>query len=270
MLFYCTRLKRRARRQARERGTFDDNSGSDSSSDLSGFLLQAPFDLSPGLPDSSSGSEGDLGFTSSDVTGFEVSASSDNDSDTSSVSDSDSGTESSLYIPNANFDRCQFLLSAPMLGDTSSSEFSDVSMSSESESSESKTGWDADLESEDESDMESGINGDNTLRRCSHFVWDSIQQTYAEHYEEPREPIPRGPGTLKDVFKVYKERCPDYFRQELRISPHTFDCLIECLGNNPIFTNNSNNNQIPIDRQVAITLYRFGHHGNGVGLDKIA
>ena len=36
------------------------------------------------------------------------------------------------------------------------------------------------------------------------------------------------------------------------------------------FTNNSHNAQMPIEDQIAITLFRFGHSGNAAGLQKVA
>lgn len=38
----------------------------------------------------------------------------------------------------------------------------------------------------------------------------------------------------------------------------------------PIFHNNSQNEQHPVDEQLAFTLYRFGHFGNAAGTLKVA
>lgn len=66
------------------------------------------------------------------------------------------------------------------------------------------------------------------------------------------------PHTL-DVLKAER---PDLFREILRVTPYTFDKLHEKIKNDLIFFNNSNNPQIPVEEQLAITLYRFGHDGN--------
>jgi hypothetical protein len=37
-----------------------------------------------------------------------------------------------------------------------------------------------------------------------------------------------------------------------------------------MFHNNSNNPQMPVDEQLAIALFCFGHYGNGVSTMKVA
>ena len=66
------------------------------------------------------------------------------------------------------------------------------------------------------------------------------------------------PHTL-DVLKAER---PDLFREILRVTLYTFDKLHEKIKNDLIFFNNSNNPQIPVEEQLAITLYCFGHDGN--------
>lgn len=55
-----------------------------------------------------------------------------------------------------------------------------------------------------------------------------------------------------------------------RVTPSTFDTLVERLANDPVSSNNSQNAQLAIEDQVAITLYRFGHDGNAVSLQCVA
>jgi hypothetical protein len=54
------------------------------------------------------------------------------------------------------------------------------------------------------------------------------------------------------------------------VSPHTPYQILEKINNDPIFTNASQNPQMPIKEQLAITLYRFGHFGNAASLDDVA
>jgi hypothetical protein len=90
-----------------------------------------------------------------------------------------------------------------------------------------------------------------------------IQQMYSTRYEEPRnERISRPPAQMPHILDVFKVERPDYFREILRVTPHTFEKLCEKIRHDPIFFNNSNNAQIPVEEQLAITLYRFGHDGN--------
>jgi hypothetical protein len=95
------------------------------------------------------------------------------------------------------------------------------------------------------------------------WVRQSIKRMYSTRYEEPRdEPIPRPPAQMPHTLEVLKDERPDIFREVLRITPYTFDRLREKIEKDPIFFNNSNNPQIPVEEQLAITLYRFGHDGN--------
>jgi hypothetical protein len=80
-------------------------------------------------------------------------------------------------------------------------------------------------------------------------------------------PKPEEP-TLVFALRVYKSQCPDQFRNYFRLTPQTFDLLVEVLSQNPVFYNNSSNEQTPIELQIAVTLYRLGHNGNAVSLTK--
>jgi hypothetical protein len=42
------------------------------------------------------------------------------------------------------------------------------------------------------------------------------------------------------------------------------------ISDDPIFFNNSNNPQMPVEDQLAIALYRFGHEGNAASLQSVA
>ena len=59
------------------------------------------------------------------------------------------------------------------------------------------------------------------------------------------------------------------FKRNLRVHPITFDAICSNLQH-PIFTNRSTCNQLPLQYQVAIALYRFGHEGNGVSCEAVA
>lgn len=93
---------------------------------------------------------------------------------------------------------------------------------------------------------------------------------YSSRYEKPRTRRLRGPGYLRHVLDVLKVEQDDRFREELRVTPATFDAIVEKLEADPIFSNDSNTAQMPVEEQVAITLYRFGHDGNAAGLQKVA
>ncbi|KAJ7154918.1 hypothetical protein C8R43DRAFT_884922 [Mycena crocata] len=86
----------------------------------------------------------------------------------------------------------------------------------------------------------------------------------------PRDTFPRGPAYLRHVLGTMKNTRADLFCQELRVSPFTFDRLVHRIANDPVFTNDARNGQMPVEDQLAIALYRFGHSGNAAGLQPVA
>ncbi|KIJ93235.1 hypothetical protein K443DRAFT_125668 [Laccaria amethystina LaAM-08-1] len=72
------------------------------------------------------------------------------------------------------------------------------------------------------------------------------------------------------LLTQYKTGFPDIFCSYLRITPECFDSLLESIQHHEAFQNNSNNPHMPIERQLAIELYRFGHFGNGLSTLKVA
>jgi hypothetical protein len=50
----------------------------------------------------------------------------------------------------------------------------------------------------------------------------------------------------------------------------TFDKILAKISDDSVFFNNSNNLQQPVEEQLAIALYHFGHNGNAAGLQKVA
>ncbi|KAJ7460254.1 hypothetical protein FB451DRAFT_1007476, partial [Mycena latifolia] len=78
------------------------------------------------------------------------------------------------------------------------------------------------------------------------------------------------PSYLHHVLTALKLGRADHFRQALRVSPLTFDALVAALELDPIFHNNSNHAQLPVDQQLAVALYRFGHDGNAASMQSVA
>ena len=72
------------------------------------------------------------------------------------------------------------------------------------------------------------------------------------------------------VLGYFKRHDIPRFKRNLRIHPQTFDAICDLLTEHVVFTNQSTRNQLPIDYQVAIALYRFGHEGNGVSYESVA
>src|SRR5258708_13312976 len=74
-------------------------------------------------------------------------------------------------------------------------------------------------------------------------------------------------GLILDCYIFDDAYC---FRLNLRISPGTFDALLSLIQDHPTFYNNLHQEQMPISYQLAISLFRFGHFGNGSSMEKVA
>ena len=70
---------------------------------------------------------------------------------------------------------------------------------------------------------------------------------------------------------IYSEQVEDHMRfmRMLRVSPPVFDLLVSSIKDHPVFRNNSNVPQTPVDIQLAVTLYRMGRYGNGASVEDI-
>ncbi|KDR82166.1 hypothetical protein GALMADRAFT_60335 [Galerina marginata CBS 339.88] len=62
----------------------------------------------------------------------------------------------------------------------------------------------------------------------------------------------------------------DRFINMLRVSPLVFETILTLIEEHPVFTNNSNNAQTPVEQQLAVTLFRLGRYGNGASVEDIA
>ncbi|KAI0045771.1 hypothetical protein FA95DRAFT_1618110 [Auriscalpium vulgare] len=98
--------------------------------------------------------------------------------------------------------------------------------------------------------------------RLARSIRSEIDRMYEFRYEQPRTSRTPAPPHLPHVLYVVKYEQPAEFRRELRVTPSTFDKLLDRICNDPVFSNNSANAQMPVENQLAITLWRFGHHGN--------
>lgn len=225
--------------------------------------------------------------------------SSPSDSDSSS-SDSDSSTSTTTTSTDSTNDTDQSDSESSGLSSSSSSS-SSSSTSSSSSSDDDDTSSDSDSEigggggeADDEGgdgDSESGSDGEqwdgddvhmDPLLSAENFashhrpsLASRVRAAYSNLYEK-RYTLPhrknrqRGPAYLPYVLEVLKTKDPAKFRQELRVTPYTYDQLVARVRDDPIFHNESQNDQISVEHQVAIMLYRFGHSGNAAGLQKVA
>lgn len=88
----------------------------------------------------------------------------------------------------------------------------------------------------------------------------------------PRQILSRSGENLDICLNVYRYNRPKEFRKFARMNPSTFNALMQYLEPQEVFHNSSSNEQqqMPIDRQILLTLLRMGCYGNGASLDKIA
>ena len=90
------------------------------------------------------------------------------------------------------------------------------------------------------------------------------------HYLNTCTSIPKS-GSLHLAWEYAKDPCHhDLFVQMLCISPQAFNVLDDLIKDHPVFQNNSNVPQSPVDYQLAMTLFRMGRFGNAASLTDIS
>ena len=145
---------------------------------------------------------------------------------------------------------------AQLLQDGEESDYSSASSSTSSGSSSSGSS------SKSSSDEEPPTASDTLL--------DVMGQLYSKYYFTTCDAIPKDSNQLYLLLNNYKVNWSDIFRSYLHISPDCFDDVVEAIQDDEIFHNNSNNAQMPIEQQLAIALYHFGHYGNAASTMKVA
>src|SRR5258708_15197968 len=72
------------------------------------------------------------------------------------------------------------------------------------------------------------------------------------------------------VLNCFKFDDTYHFQLNLCVSPSTFNTLLTLVENHPVFYNSSHQDQMPVECQLAIALYRFGHFGNAASVELVA
>ncbi|KAJ7050206.1 hypothetical protein C8F01DRAFT_1264288 [Mycena amicta] len=70
-----------------------------------------------------------------------------------------------------------------------------------------------------------------------------------------------------ELYKHHDEKC---FRRNLRISPATFDAILSKIDTHHVFLSEGPREQFPVDKQLAIALFRLGHFGNAASVESVA
>ena len=148
-------------------------------------------------------------------------------------------------------------------------ESQELDYSSDSEDDNSDNSGDSDdsmdgsASSTDSSAISLSNDDDSDFRTPAETYLHHMGILYSEHYMAELTEIPKTQVFMWLLFGMYKDRFPHIFWSYLHIDPHCFDSLVEAIHDEEIFHNNSNNPQMPVDEQVVIALYCFGHYGNG-------
>jgi hypothetical protein len=148
-----------------------------------------------------------------------------------------------------------------LIAELEAQEYESVDSDSDSSDSSSDDSWSSSSSSSDDSDEE--------MTAADDYIH-SLAELYSQRYLATREEIPKSAEFLNLLLHEYKVSRPELFRSYLRIEPDCFDSLVATISDDPVFHNNSNNSQMPVDQQAAIALYRFGHFGNAASTMKVA
>ncbi|KAF7317930.1 DDE Tnp4 domain-containing protein [Mycena kentingensis (nom. inval.)] len=128
----------------------------------------------------------------------------------------------------------------------------------------------SDIEEESDTPL-SDIDLDDSYHTLHTILRRHIETLYARRYLAPRTRITRLADSLLDeTLFIKKSERPDHFRERLRLSPATFDRLVDVLELDEVFSNNSESQQAPVERQLAVALYWFGHDGNAASQQSVA
>ncbi|THU89738.1 hypothetical protein K435DRAFT_865005 [Dendrothele bispora CBS 962.96] len=136
-------------------------------------------------------------------------------------------------------------------------------------------GWDEgheDFATHLRSSVMDGIRNMYTNRSVIHFLMDCLLLPTQYRYEVEREPIDKPPvAFLQHLLLRLKHGHPDLFWHDLCVTPQTFDSLVAAIEDDEVFMSRSElSPQAPVEEQLAVALYRFGHDGNASGLQSVA
>jgi DDE superfamily endonuclease len=95
-----------------------------------------------------------------------------------------------------------------------------------------------------------------------------IQLISSRRYLNVRAPVPKSRHWVNNVLNELDD---ERFKTETRVSRNAFDFILEKIKDHPIFhRSEKNNQQLPVENQLHIALYRFGRYGNGASIRDIA
>ncbi|THU87913.1 hypothetical protein K435DRAFT_680825 [Dendrothele bispora CBS 962.96] len=120
--------------------------------------------------------------------------------------------------------------------------------------------------SESESEFDSSTDFDDMKALPSQHILEAMASLYVKRYPQERQPINKSGSQLKLLLTDWKQNRPEIFRSYVRMTPKAFDKLVESIQHHPVFKKD----QMEVEKQLVIALYRFGHYGNAASTIKVA
>jgi hypothetical protein len=130
-----------------------------------------------------------------------------------------------------------------------------------------------DSETESSSSGSTSSRSDDSMgmQPTSQTFIDAMADLYSRCYLKEGRPITKTLDNIHILLREYKLNRPEIFCSHVRVTPESFDSILAAICHDPIiFHNNSQNEQHPVDKQLAVTLYCFSHFGNTASTLKVA
>ena len=90
-------------------------------------------------------------------------------------------------------------------------------------------------------------------------------------YLNERPHVPKLGNIMELAWDFSKDPAHHHrFINMLRVSPLVFLTILDLIDDHPVFRNDTNLGQTPIEQQLAVTLFRMGRYGNGASVEDIA
>ncbi|KAF8578055.1 hypothetical protein K439DRAFT_1648881 [Ramaria rubella] len=96
-----------------------------------------------------------------------------------------------------------------------------------------------------------------------------LAELHSTRYLQDRIHIPKNGVQLWLTLFHYKAEHLALFRSLLWVTLSTFDALLSKIQDHAVFQNNSEKQQLPVNQQLAVVLYRLGHYGNAASMQKV-
>ncbi|KAG2752754.1 hypothetical protein P692DRAFT_20871076 [Suillus brevipes Sb2] len=121
------------------------------------------------------------------------------------------------------------------------------------------------LSNSDSDDLDDLQSDDSLDNHDSPYTSNAILVHVLHH---PNAPPMRAPQI--QLLHNFGDSRPHLFRKKLHVNPDIFDDILDQISGHTIFTNRSNNTQLPIAVQLAIFHNHIGHYSNTISPEDVA